>query len=44
MLEEVVVVAVSDDCGRREETFYYYSVTWKVYIVIILRDGHSCIA
>ena len=41
MLSEVVGVAVSDESGREQETLYYYSVTWKVYIVIILRDGHS---
>ena len=44
MLSEVVGVAVSDESGREQETLYYYNDTGKVYILIILRDGHSCIA
>ena len=38
------LVAVSEDGGREQEALYYYNDTCKVYILIILRDGHSCIA
>ena len=44
MLEEVVAVAMSDDCGREQETLFYYSDALEIYIVIIIRDGHCCTA